>query len=185
MKKLYIGNLSLSTTEEQLAAAFERFGPLASCRLIRDRETNSSRGFGFIEIENIESADAAINELDNSELDGNQIKVSEAKPKPEGERRPFRGGGGGGYRGGGGGGGRSFGGGGGGGYGGNRDGGGGRGGDRGGYGGGGSRDGGSRDGGSRGGGGYGGNRDGGGGRDSRGGGDSRGGDRGGQRRFRS
>lgn len=173
MKKLYIGNLSLSTTEEQLAAAFERFGPLASCRLIRDRETNSSRGFGFIEIENIESADAAINELDNSELDGNQIKVSEAKPKPEGERRPFRGGGGG-YRGGGGGG-RSFGGGGGG-YGGNRDGG-GRGGDRGGYGGGGNRDGGNR-------GGYGGNRDGG-GRDSRGGGDSRGGDRGGQRRFRS
>lgn len=112
MKKLYIGNLSFQTTESGLTSVFEKYGPIASCTIIKDRMTNESKGFGFVELENDESADSAINELNGQELDGRQMKVNEARPK---EDRPS-GGGGGGFRGGGrsggGGGGRSGGGGG-------------------------------------------------------------------------
>lgn len=102
--KLYVGNLSYNTTEEGLEKKFSEFGSIESVNVIIDRDSGRSKGFAFIEMTNDEDAKAAISALDGSELDGRNIKVSEAKPQ---ERRS-----GGGGRGFGGGGGRGFGGGG-------------------------------------------------------------------------
>ncbi len=137
--KLYVGNLSYSTTSSDLEQLFAQHGTVTSAEVISDRETGRSKGFGFVQMGSDDEAQAAIAALNGQESDGRPLTVNEAKPR---EDRP-RGGGGGGY-GGGGGGGRSGGGGGGG---------------RGGFGGGGGRSGG-------GGGGYGGGG-GGGGRGSR------------------
>jgi hypothetical protein len=142
-KRIYVGGLPYSATEEDLENLFSSIGAVKDATIITDRYTGQAKGFGFIEMDNDEEADAAINALNGTQMGGRTLTVNEAKPR---EDRP-RTGGGGGY--GGGGGGRT--GGGGGGYGGG--GGGGRtGGGGGGYGGGG---GGSRGGGggSRGGGG--------------------------------
>jgi RNA recognition motif-containing protein len=136
--KLYVGNLSFSTTEASLGDFFAQAGSVGSVKLITDRDTGRSRGFAFVEMSSDEEAEKAIQDLNGKELDGRAITVSEARPQAP------RSGGGGGFGGGGGGGGY---GGGGGGYGGG-GGGGGRGG-KGGFGGGGGRGGG---GGGRGGG---------------------------------
>lgn len=141
MKKLYVGNLSWGTGDDELRTAFEPYGNVLSARVVLDRETQRSRGFGFVEMEDDE-AEAAIRGLNGQMIDGRTVRVNEALPP--GERAPGsgpRGGGGGGF---------SRGGGGGGGYGG--------GGDRGGYGGGYS---GGGDRGGYSGGGYSGNRGGG------------------------
>ncbi|MDH5306957.1 MAG: RNA-binding protein [Myxococcales bacterium] len=98
-KKLYVGNLSFTTTEEQLRDLFEQHGRTQSVNVISDRETGRSRGFGFVEFEDAESARAAQEALDGKEFDGRPLRVNEAQ-----ERRPGGGGGGGGGRGGGGGG---------------------------------------------------------------------------------
>jgi len=145
-RKLFVGGIAWATTNEGLREAFERFGEVEDARIITDRDTGRSRGFGFVTFQDDDAAQAAIQEMDGEELDGRRLRVNEAN-----ERRPG-GGGGGGHRGGGGGGyrGGNRGGGGGGGY---RGGGGGGGGYRGGGGGGGYGDGG---GGGYGGGGYGG-----------------------------
>lgn len=127
---LYVSNLAYSINDPELRAAFETYGTVTSARVITDRESGRSRGFGFVEMANDSEATAAINGLNSQDLGGRPIKVVEARPK---EERPGGGGGGGG--------GRSFGGGGGGGGGGYREGGGGGGGYRDG-GGGGRRDGG-------------------------------------------
>ena len=149
-KKLYVGNLSYATTDDELHTHFSTIGPVSSATVIMDRNTGRSKGFGFVEMETAEAAQEAINRLNNTEFNQRMISVSEARPPRE---RSFGGGGGdrGGSRGGGGGGG-GYGGGGG-------DRGGSRGGGGGGYGGGGDR------GGSRGGSGGGGGRGGGGDRD--------------------
>jgi RNA recognition motif-containing protein len=120
VKKLYIGNLPFSATEDQLNEWFSQIGVTPSgVNLIRDRFTGQSRGFAFVEVTNDEDADRAVNSLNGQNFGGRNLVVNEARPQAE------RGGGGGGGRGGGGyGGGR-------GGHGGGR-GGGGRGGDRGG-----------------------------------------------------
>lgn len=146
-KKLYVGNLSYGTTEDELRKLFSEVGPVVSATIITDRATGQSKGFGFVEMDSVKAAQDAIAKYNNYEMNRRNITVSEARPPKEG------GGGGGGYRGGGGGGGY---GGGGGGYGGG-GGGGSRGGDRGGYGGGGggSSRGGDRGGRGGGGGGYG------------------------------
>lgn len=143
-KKLYVGNLSYGTTEDELRKLFSEVGPVVSATIITDRATGQSKGFGFVEMDSVKAAQDAIAKYNNYEMNRRNITVSEARPPKEG------GGGGGGYRGGGGGG---YGGGDRGGYGGG--GGGGRGGDRGGYGGGGSSRGGDRGGRGGGGGGYG------------------------------
>jgi RNA recognition motif-containing protein len=155
--KLYVGNLAYSVRDEDLQQAFAQFGTVSSAKVMMDRDTGRSKGFGFVEMGSDAEAQSAINGMNGQALDGRALVVNEARPR---EERPggFGGGGGGGRSGGGGfggGGGRSGGGGfgggssgGGGGYGG---GGGGRSGGGGGYGGGGS---GGRSGG--GGGGYGG-----------------------------
>ena len=132
-KKLYVGNLSYGTTEDELRKLFSEVGPVVSATIITDRATGQSKGFGFVEMDSVKAAQDAIAKYNNYEMNRRNITVSEARPPKEG------GGGGGGYRGGGGGG---YGGGDRGGYGGG--GGGGRGGDRGGYGGGGSSRGGDR-----------------------------------------
>ncbi|HEY3634650.1 MAG TPA: RNA-binding protein [Caldimonas sp.] len=154
--KLYVGNLSYNVRDDDLQQAFAQYGTVSSAKVMMDRDTGRSKGFGFVEMGTDPEAQAAINGMNGQALDGRAIVVNEARPREErpggfGNRGGFGGGGGtggGGY--GGGGGGRS---GGGGGYGGGG----------GGYGGGG--------GGRSGGGGYGG----GGGRSGSGGGGSRGG----------
>jgi hypothetical protein len=159
--KLYVGNLAYSVRDESLQEAFGQFGTVTSAKVMMDRDTGRSKGFGFVEMGSDAEAQAAINGMNGQALEGRAIVVNEARPR---EERPGGFGGGGGRSGGGGfggGGGRSGGGGyggGGGGYGGGgggRSGGGGYGGGGGGYGGGG--------GGRSGGGGYGGGRSGGGG----------------------
>ena len=155
--KLYVGNLAYSVRDQDLQDAFSEYGAVASAKVMMDRETGRSKGFGFVEMSNDAEAQAAVNGLNGQPVAGRAIVVNEARPReerPAGFRSPYGGSGGGGGREGGGGGygggGRS-GGGGGGGYGGGREGGGG-----GGYGGG-------RSGGGGGGGGYGGGRGNGGG----------------------
>ena len=104
--KIFVGGLSWNTDDTGLRSAFEKFGPLSEAKVIVDRDTGRSRGFGFVTFDEPDAVQSAISEMDGSELDGRSIKVNEAK-----ERAPRSGGGGG--RGfGGGGGGRGFGGGG-------------------------------------------------------------------------
>ena len=138
--KLYVGNLPYSVRDSDLEQAFGQFGAVTSAKVMMERDTGRSKGFGFVEMGSDDEAQAAINGLNGQPLGGRNLVVNEARPM---EARPPRTGGGGfgGPRGGGGGGfggprGGGFGGGGGGGYGGG-GGGGGYGGDRGGYGGGG------------------------------------------------
>lgn len=119
---LYIGNLSWTISEPELQQTFEAFGEVSSCKIVKDKMTNRSKGFAFVEMPNDDEANAAISALNGKDVKGRNISVNEARPR---EERPQ--GGGGGYRGGGGSGG-----------GGNR-GGGGYGGGSGGYGGGGGR----------------------------------------------
>ena len=113
-KKLYVGNLTYNVNESDLEALFAPFGTVQSAQIIVDRDTNRSKGFGFVEMDTDAQAQAAIQGLNAREHDGRNLTVNEAKPR---EARP---GGGGGYGGGGGGrsGGGGYGGGGGGGYGG-------------------------------------------------------------------
>jgi RNA recognition motif-containing protein len=135
-KKLYVGNLTYDTTEDNLVELFSEFGEVLSAQIIIDRDTNRSKGFGFVEM--ADGADEAANALNGQDFRGRNLTVNEARPR---EPRDNRGGGGGGY---GGGGGRSSGGGGyGGGAGGGYGGGGGRSSGGGGYGGGGGSRGGS------------------------------------------
>ena len=99
--RLYVGNLSFDTNEDSLRAAFAADGRnVKELTIMTDRDTGRPRGFGFVEMESSQDAEAAISALDGAELDGRNIKVNEAK-----ERVPRSGGGGGGGHGGGGGGG--------------------------------------------------------------------------------
>jgi RNA recognition motif-containing protein len=108
-KKLYVGNLSYSTTDEALASTFASCGTVESARIITDRDTGRSKGFGFVEMSSDAEAQAAISKFDGQQYDGRAMTVNEAKPQAP---RENRGGGGGGGRGGFGGGGRGGGGGG-------------------------------------------------------------------------
>jgi RNA recognition motif-containing protein len=103
-KKLFVGGLSWDTSDDSLLQAFQRFGEVAEAKVITDRDTGRSRGFGFVTFSAPEAADAAIAEMNGAELDGRTIKVDEAQERRGG--RGGRGGGGGGGRGGRGGGGR-------------------------------------------------------------------------------
>ena len=78
-KKLYVGNLSWQTTDEGLREAFARFGNVTDARVITDRETGRSRGFGFVTFGQDEEAANAVTGMDGADLDGRPIKVSEAK----------------------------------------------------------------------------------------------------------
>jgi len=97
-RKLYVGNLPYSVTEEGLIEKFSPFGHVESAKLISDRDTGRSKGFGFVEMSTDAEAKAAIAELDGTDYDGRPMRVNEARP-------PQKRTGGGGYGGGGGGGG--------------------------------------------------------------------------------
>ncbi len=122
--KLYVGNLPYSVRDEDLQQSFSQFGSVSSAKVMMERDTGRSKGFGFVEMGSDAEAQAAINGMNGQSLGGRSVVVNEARPM---EARPPRsfggGGGGGGYGGGGGGGGRSGGGGYGGGGGGGSDGG--------------------------------------------------------------
>lgn len=95
---IYVGNLSYQTNESELRSAFEAHGEVTSAAVISDRDTGRSKGFGFVEMSNDEEARSAIAAMDGSELDGRQIKVNEARPRPERSGGSRGGGGGGGRR---------------------------------------------------------------------------------------
>ncbi len=108
--KLYVGNLSFSTTQDAVEALFSNYGPVTEVALVTDRETGRPRGFGFVTMDD-DGARQAIEALHGSELDGRTLTVNEAKPR-EPRSGGFGGGGGGGrggYGGGGGGGSRGYG----------------------------------------------------------------------------
>jgi RNA recognition motif-containing protein len=85
-KKLYVGNLPFSTTEDELRAVFERHGSVDSVNVITDRETGRSRGFAFIEMEDASAADEAMRALDGSDMGGRNLRVNEAKERARGGR---------------------------------------------------------------------------------------------------
>ena len=85
-KNIYVGNLSYNSTEDTLRSAFEQYGSVLSARVITDRETGRSRGFGFVEMDD-DAADQAIAGMNGADLDGRQLKVNEARPR---EPRPPR-----------------------------------------------------------------------------------------------
>ncbi|MBG59428.1 MAG: RNA-binding protein [Peredibacter sp.] len=93
--KIYVGNLSWNTENEGLESLFSQYGSVVSAKVITDRETGRSRGFGFIEMSNSDEAAAAIEALNNYEHDGRNLRVNEAEDKP---RKSFGGGNGGGRR---------------------------------------------------------------------------------------
>jgi RNA recognition motif-containing protein len=91
-KKLYVGNLSFSVNDEELQHAFSSFGNVISARIVIDKMSGRSKGFGFVELEDDAGADSAISKMDGQEIGGRPVRVSEAKPQ---EDRPRREGGGG------------------------------------------------------------------------------------------
>jgi len=95
---IYVGNLPYSITEEELRAAFERHGVVSSAKIVIDRETGRSKGFGFVEMPDQDEAEAAVKALDGAPLNGRPARVNPAKPRapgpggPGGPRRPGGGG---------------------------------------------------------------------------------------------
>jgi RNA recognition motif-containing protein len=108
---IYVGNLSWQMTDEDLRTMFEQYGSVTSAKIVKDKVSGRSKGFGFVEMPEDSEAQNALSSLYESEVMGRKIIVNEAQPKPQGgggggfKKRSFGGGGGGGYRKGGGGGG--------------------------------------------------------------------------------
>ena len=86
VKKIYVGNLPFSATEDEVRKAFEEYGEVQSIALITDRDTGRPRGFGFVEMES-EAADAAITGLNGRDLGGRDLNVNEARPREDRGRR--------------------------------------------------------------------------------------------------
>ena len=86
---LYVGNLSYQMTDDDLRSAFEAYGEVSSAKIIRDRETGRSKGFGFVEMPTDSEAEEAIRQLDNAELGGRNVKVNQARPRSESSRSRF------------------------------------------------------------------------------------------------
>jgi RNA recognition motif-containing protein len=82
-KKIYVGNLSFDTNDDQLNQIFTPFGAVSSARVIKDKYTDRSRGFGFVEMDNVAEADKAIAELNGKTVEGRTLKISEATDKPK------------------------------------------------------------------------------------------------------
>jgi len=88
--KLFVGSLPFSTTDESLAAHFAQAGTVVSAKVIMDRDSGRSKGFGFVEMSTDEEAQKAIQMLGDQELDGRRLTVNIAKPMPERSARPNR-----------------------------------------------------------------------------------------------
>ena len=106
---IYVGNLSWGLKDQDLANLFTPYGEVASAKIVMDKFTQRSKGFGFVEMPNDEQAQAAIAQLNGSEVEGRNLIVNESRPKEDNggggfKKRSFGGGGGGGYKKGGGGG---------------------------------------------------------------------------------
>ena len=101
---IYVANIPFKASDDQLRELFAQYGEVASCKIIMDKMTNQSRGFGFVEISDDEAAKKAIEGLNNYDFMGKTLKVNEARPKTEGfgggggSRGGYGGGGGGGYK---------------------------------------------------------------------------------------
>ena len=89
-KRLFVGGIAYKTSEEDLSSAFAQAGTVVSARIIKERETGRSKGFGFVEMETAEQAEAAIDAWNGKELDGRELIVNIARAE---ERRPSNGGG--------------------------------------------------------------------------------------------
>jgi len=87
---IYVGNLSYKMTDEDLRKLFGGFGAVSESKIVIDRETGRSKGFGFVEMPNQSEGDEAIKQLDGKEIDGRNIKVNVAKPKEDRPRRSQR-----------------------------------------------------------------------------------------------
>lgn len=97
--KLFVGSLAYAVTDDQLEDFFKEAGNVVSAKVIMDRDTNRSKGFGFVEMGSDEEAKAAIDQLNGKELEGRAIAVNEARPREPRENRSFGGGDRGGNRG--------------------------------------------------------------------------------------
>jgi len=86
-KKLYVGNLSYNTQESNLKEAFQAFGTVTSVKIITDRDTGNSKGFGFVEMGSDSEAQAAVAGVNGRSIDGRQVKVNEAMDKPRRDDR--------------------------------------------------------------------------------------------------
>jgi len=87
---IYVGNLSYKMTDEDLGKLFSTFGSVSESKIVIDRETGRSKGFGFVEMPNQAEGDEAIRQLDGKEIEGRSIKVNVAKPKEDKPRRSQR-----------------------------------------------------------------------------------------------
>lgn len=94
---IFIAGLSYNVNDADLSTLFEEYGTITSAKVIMDRQTNRSKGYGFVEMENNEQANKAIEELNGAEYDGRTISVSEAKPRQENKNSFGANRGGGGY----------------------------------------------------------------------------------------
>jgi RNA recognition motif-containing protein len=88
--KLYVGNMSYQTTEDSLRDHFSQFGEVLSANIIIDRQTGRSKGFGFVEFEDDDAAQAAISALNDQEFDGRRLRVNVAQPPQDRDRGPRR-----------------------------------------------------------------------------------------------
>lgn len=87
---IYVGNLAYSMTEDELRQAFGEFGEVSSAKIIMDRDTGQSKGFGFVEMPNQSEAEAAISALNETNLGGRNLRVNEARPRPDRSGPPRR-----------------------------------------------------------------------------------------------
>ena len=90
--EIYVGNLAYATTDDGLKAAFAQYGEVTAVRVVTDRMTGRSKGFGFVTMPDATQAQAAIDALNGHELDGRTVRVNESQPKPREERGGFGGG---------------------------------------------------------------------------------------------
>ncbi|MBN2535995.1 MAG: RNA-binding protein [Spirochaetales bacterium] len=84
-KKIYVGNMNYSTTEQDLEELFSQYGSVLNVNIVTDRMTNQSKGFAFVEMEDAEAANTAISEINNKEFKGRNLKVNEAKERKPGK----------------------------------------------------------------------------------------------------
>ncbi len=98
---IYVGNLSWSMTDDDLSNLFTEFGAVTSAKILKEKNTGRSKGFGFVEMEDDEAAKTAIASLNESEVQGRKLIVNESQPRPEGSGGGYKKSGGGGYGGGG------------------------------------------------------------------------------------
>ena len=98
---IYVGNLSWSMTDDDLSNLFSQYGSVTSAKILKEKNTGRSKGFGFVEMEDDEAAKTAIATLNESEVQGRKLIVNESQPRPEGGGGGYKKSGGGGYGGGG------------------------------------------------------------------------------------